>query len=358
MFAGQLQHFLYKRIAKPIFFRQDPEEVHDRMVKLGSRLGRSAFMRSIMSFFFEHRDGILSQDVLGIRFQNPIGLAAGFDKNAELTRVLPSVGFGFEEVGSVTGMPCEGNPKPRLWRHPELQSLRVYYGLKNDGCEKISKKLEGKTFDIPIGVSITKTNCKETADADVAIDDYVKAYKVFSTIGSYDTINISCPNAYGGQPFGDPERLGVLLGRINKCRAEKPIFLKLSPDFSLDEIHAIAVVAKKHNINGLICSNLKKKHDLGKGGLSGKPVASRAHEHLSYLYKTFPGEFVLVSCGGIFAGEDVYDRIRHGASLVQLITGMIYQGPQIIGQMNKTLARLLKEGGFNHIADAIGSAHR
>lgn len=357
MIATSLQRWVYGRMLKPLAFAQDPEDVHDRAIAVGRWLGRFRLSRAAMSILLRYRDPLIEQEVLGIHFPNPIGLAAGFDKNAQLTSILPSVGFGFEEIGSITGQECAGNPKPRLWRHPDLQSLRVYYGLKNDGCEEIAGRLQGKQFSGPVGVSIAKTNCADTVEMDAAIADYVKAYKAFKEIGDYDTVNISCPNAYGGQPFTDVESLDALLAALVAVRNSKPMFLKLSPDLELKQLHAIADVAKKHRVDGLIVSNLTKNHDLGKGGLGGKAVADGAMKHLVYLAKTFPNDFVLVSCGGLFTAEDVYDRIKHGASLVQLITGMIYEGPQLIGEMNRGLARLLRRDGFKNIDQAIGAAY-
>src|SRR3989338_3354508 len=205
-----LECFVYTNIAKQIFFRIDPEIVHDRMIAVGARLGRHAWTRKATSLLFSYSHPALEQDILGIHFFNPIGLSAGFDKDAELTDILPSVGFGFAEVGSVTGEPCEGNPKPRLWRLPKSKGLVVHYGLKSKGCEAIAQKLRGKTFGIPIGMSIAKTNCRETTETNSGIRDYVKAYRALSDIGAFSTINISCPNAYGGQPFTDPASLHTL----------------------------------------------------------------------------------------------------------------------------------------------------
>lgn len=358
MMATGLQRWVYGRVLKPLAFKRDPERVHDRAIAVGRWLGRFSVTRTVTEGLFAYADPVLEQDVAGIRFSNPIGLAAGFDKDANLTQILPSVGFGFEEIGSITGEPCAGNPKPRLWRHPDLQSLRVYYGLKNDGCEAIERRLRKKSFAGPVGVSIAKTNCVDTVETDAAIADYVKTYTTMRDVGDYDTINISCPNAYGGQPFTDTEQLDQLLAAIVAVRNKKPMFLKLSPDLSLEQLHCIAEVAKKHGVDGLIVSNLTKKHDLGKGGLGGKAVANGAMKHLVYLAKTFPGEFVLVSCGGLFTAEDVYERIKHGASLVQLITGMVYKGPQLIGEINRDLARLLKRDGFGNVSEAVGSAYR
>ena len=344
----------YRSILKPILFRHDPEEVHDTMTHLGALLGRFSIMRRLTRFLFHFEHPILEQTIAGIHFKNPIGLAAGFDKNANLIDILPDVGFGFEEIGSVTGEPCEGNAKPRLWRHPEQKSLRVYYGLKNDGAEAIAKQLSQKIFRFPIGVSVAKTNCAATVETTAAIADYVKAYRSFHQIGDYVTINISCPNAFGGQPFTDAHLLDQLLTAIDQVRNVHPIFLKLSPDLSESELHAIAVVALDHNINGLITSNLTKQHDYGDGGLSGKAVEAKSIAHLIYLRKTFGDKFILIACGGIFTAEDAYRRIRLGASLIQLITGMIYRGPQVIGEINLGLVALLKRDGYHSISDAIG----
>lgn len=356
---------LYRSVLKPILFKRDPEDVHEAMTHLGSILGRHKITQALTRWLFAFEDPILEQTIAGIHFKNPIGLAAGFDKNAQLTNILPDVGFGFEEIGSVTGEPCEGNPRPRLWRHPKEKSLRVYYGLKNDGAENIAKRLRtlppakggvggGFAFRFPIGISIAKTNCAATVETAPAIADYIKAYLAFDHVGDYITINISCPNAFGGQPFTDPVQLDLLLSAIDHVRDIRPIFLKLSPDLSETELHTLAEVALEHHIDGLITSNLTKQHAHGDGGLSGKAVEAQSIAHLTYLRKTFGKKFILIACGGVFSAEDAYKRIRLGASLIQLITGMIYEGPQVIGEINRGLVELLKRDGFNSITDAIG----
>ncbi len=219
--------FLYKNIAKRIFFRADPEKAHDTVTSFGRFLGSNAVTRLITALLFSYSNKVLEQKILGIAFKNPIGLAAGFDKDADLEDILPSVGFGYAEIGSITGERCAGNPKPRLWRLKKSKGLLVYYGLKNDGCEKIAEKLRGKKFLFPIGVSVAKTNCMETASNAAGIKDYVKAFSTLKDIGDYITINISCPNAFGGQPFTKAEDLNDLLVEIEKVPCRKPIFLKL-----------------------------------------------------------------------------------------------------------------------------------
>lgn len=354
----------YRRIAKPIFFRFDPEAVHDVMTSVGTLLGKTWPTRALtrLAFFYQHPK--LRQTILGITFENPVGLAAGFDKDAHLTDILPDVGFGFEEIGSITGEKCEGNPKPRLWRLPKSKGLVVYYGLKNDGCEAISKRLAGKTFRIPIGVSIAKTNCCETAKEEVGIADYEKAMRTMKDIGSYITINISCPNAFGGEPFTEEGKLDRLLTRLDTVPTEKPIFLKMPSDLEFSVVDNLLEVAERHRVHGFICTNLTKKRDTPKikdstvpekGGISGKVVVDLSDALIEHIYRKTAGKYVIVGCGGVFTAEDAYRKIRKGASLIQLVTGMIFEGPQTIGAINEGLVRLLKRDGFLSIRDAIGA---
>src|SRR3989344_4362727 len=353
----------YWWVLKPIFFRSDPEKVHDRMTSVGSFLSKYNLTKKLTSLIFGYSHLSLNQNILGINFKNPIGLSAGFDKNAILTDILPSVGFGFIEVGSITGEYCEGNPKPRLWRLKKSKSLVVYYGLKNDGCESIAKRLTNKKFSIPVGINIAKTNCKETIDTNKAIADYFKAYTAFTNIGNYVTINISCPNAFGGQPFTDSKRLDALIDKIMSVPKTKPIFLKLSPDLSKQEIDEIINIAIKFKIDGFICANLTKNRNNKNiidenmpevGGLSGKVVDSLSDELIRYIYKKTNGEFVIIGVGGVFRAEDAYRKIKAGASLIELITGMIFEGPQVISEINLGLVKLLKADGYKNISEAIG----
>lgn len=351
--------FLYKNILKPFFFLFDPEFVHDGMILTGQILGSNFLTRKMTSLFFSYSNPSLEQTILGIKFKNPIGLSAGFDKDALLTDILPSVGFGFEEVGSITGEFCSGNPKPRLWRLKDLKSLIVYYGLKNNGCKEIAKKLKNKKFTIPIGTSIAKTNCADTVDTDKGITDYIKAFKAFSDIGAYFTINISCPNAYGGLPFTDNKKLDKLLTQTDKIKTKKPIFLKMSPDLTDKELEGILDVAAKHKVDGFVCSNLTKNSKMAeKGGLSGKLVEDLANELISKVYKKTKGKYIIIGCGGVFSAEDAYKKIKLGASLVQLITGMIFEGPQLIGEINRGLVKLLQKDGYNNISEAVGQLQK
>lgn len=354
---------IYRNIAKNIFFAIDPETVHDRIILIGRFLGSNPITRGLTSLLFNYSNPRLEQEILGIKFKNPVGLAAGFDKDAHLTDILPKVGFGFAEVGSITGQPCEGNPKPRLWRLKKSKGLVVYYGLKNRGCESISTRLKNKKFEIPVGISIAKTNNRDTVETDLAVADYAKALSCFSEIGAYHTINISCPNAFGGEPFIDKIRLEKLLSELDKIKTDRPRFIKLSPDLSEKEIDDILEVIGVHKIHGIICSNLTKKRENekiiddnlpDKGGISGKALEGLADDLIRRVWRKTKSRYAIIGCGGIFSAEDAYKKIKLGASLVQLITGMIFEGPQLISDINSGLARLLERDGFKNISQAVG----
>lgn len=362
--------FGYKYFAKPYFFTQDPERVHDNMISLGKFLGKANFFKSIIRIAFNYEAKILQTNVAGLSFKNPVGLAAGFDKDAELTDILPAVGFGFAEVGSITGKTCAGNLKPRLWRLPKSNSLVVYYGLKNKGCYEIVNRLKKKInknghFKIPIGFSVAMTNIPDNADIEKAIRDYVLAFETCAEIADYITVNISCPNITCGEEklFLVPENLEKLLVELDQIKFEKPIFVKMSPDLELNVIDQILNVLEKHRVAGIICTNLTKKRDPNlvvekdipeNGGLSGAPVKEASDKLLAYLYKKVGHQFVLIGCGGIFSAVDAYRKIRLGASALQLITGMIYVGPQLVGDINRGLAQMLRKDGFKNVTEAVG----
>ncbi len=351
-----------------MLFIQDPEKVHDSAVAIGRFFGFNLITRAATKFFFNYQHPMLEQNIAGIRFRNPIGLAAGFDKDAQLTSILSCVGFGFEEIGSITGEYCAGNPKPRLWRIPRAEAIIVYYGLKNEGAEYIASKLENRSFPIPIGVSAAKTNSKETIHLRAGIEDYMKVIRTFRNIGAYYTINISCPNSFGGEDFVDTKKMIMLFNAMKKEKLfHKPVFIKISPDMSVKRLDAIISLSIKYNVTGLISANLIKKREHAKtltkdelatwkkGGLSGKPVKAYALKQVQYIFKKAGKKLVIIGCGGINSAEDAYEYICSGASLVQLITGMIYEGPQLIGEINRGLVDLLKKDGFSNISEAVGS---
>lgn len=361
--------FLYRTFLKPVFFLIDPERVHEGMVRFGAFLGSCAFFRWITRCVFgSSHNSMLRQSVRGVVFENPIGLSGGFDKNAVLTGIMGSVGFGFMEVGSVTARAYAGNPGRHLWRMPASRALVVYYGLKNEGAAPISNRLERqlarRPFDIPVSINIAKTNCRETNDVNIGIADYCETFKMFLDIGSMFTINISCPNVTSGQPFHEAENLEKLLKELGRIPTEKPIFIKISPDVTHEQLDAILEVAAVHHVDGFVCTNLSKRRDLSSispkdfvpevGGISGKVVEELTNAQIPYVYRKSKGRFLIIGVGGIFSAQDAYRKIRLGASLLELITGMVYQGPQLISEIQLGLIDLLKKDGFTHISQAVG----
>ena len=348
---------------RPLLFKFSPERMHKDFVNFGWFLGSNPITRGLTSWMFNYENSMLKQNICGIDFKNPIGLAAGFDKNLKLTKIIGKVGFGYTEVGSVTAKSYSGNEGKHLWRLVKSESLVVYYGLMNDGVQKLRKRLLGKRF-LPIGVSVAKTNSKETVDPVVGVEDYLEGITVMQPVSDYITINISCPNAHGGLAFTDAKLLDSLLSKVDKIKS-KPVFLKMAPDLSKAEIDEVISVCDKHKVDGLILTNLTKKRNLpsilekeaeglDKGGISGKVLRDMSDEVLKYVYRKTKGKYVLVGCGGIFTAEDAYRKIRLGASLLQLITSMIFEGPTVLSEINSGLVELLKRDGFKNISEAVG----
>jgi dihydroorotate dehydrogenase len=350
--------FLYQNLLKRIFFLYEPQKVHDRMVIAGNFFGRSSWGRGLFRLFFDYNNPKLRQTLAGLEFKNPVGLAAGFDKEAMLPSLLPAMGFGFEEVGSITFQPYAGNVGKWMWRLPEAKSLRINYGLKNSGANNIHSRLSGKKFNFILGISIAKTNSSLTSVVEQGIDDYLQSYRIFQNTGDYFTINISCPNTSEPSPiFAEPENLDLLLQKLFSIPKTKPVFIKLSPDLTEEKLNGILALGNTYPVDGFICTNLTKVNKFnheGKGGFSGKAVEELSNQMLAKVYKYYGGKKIVIGCGGIFSAEDAYKKIKLGASLVQLITGMIYQGPQLVSQINLGLVKLLERDGYANICEAVG----
>lgn len=358
LIKNKTNNLIYNHVIKPICFMNDAEKIHNLFIKIGKLLGENKTTKKTTSLLFNYQNKKLEQKILGIKFRNPIGLSAGFDKNAELISIMEDVGFGFVEVGSITALACEGNKGKRVDRIPNKESLWVNFGLNNNGVREITKRLENRHFNLTYGVSVAKTNCKETVDPEVGIKDYITSLEESKKIGEYYTINISCPNSYGGQPFANPKLYEKLLKEMDKLNIKKPIFVKLSPDLGKSNIDKLLSISKKHKVDGFICTNLTKKHSIGTGGLSGKIVEKKANELISYVYKKTKGKYLIIGAGGVFSAKDAYEKIKLGASLVQLITGMIYKGPSLIGEINYGLVKLLEKDGYTNISEAVGKYHK
>ncbi len=358
---------MYKKLIKPILFLFDPEHVHDFFIFVGKILGSNFLTRYFVDIFCNYKNLRLKTRVCEIDFENPVGLAAGFDKDVDLTEIMPSVGFGYMEVGAVTRHPYEGNKGLRLVRLPKDQSLIVYYGLKSIGAEKIEKKLKHLKFKFPVGINIAKTNRVDIC-GDKSVTDYIETYKILGRYFAYVTINISCPNAQDGCTFQDPDMLDQLLFSLSKEEKVCPVFLKLSVHLDQTEIdNIVSIVDKYVFVDGFVMGNLSKRRDIldlksekerlnliPLGGISGKPVKDLSTNLIRYIYKKTKGKYVIIGLGGVFTAEDAYEKIKAGASIIQIITGLIYGGPMSVKNINKGLVKLLEKDGYSNIAEAVG----
>ncbi|VVA44124.1 Dihydroorotate dehydrogenase (quinone) [Candidatus Roizmanbacteria bacterium] len=361
--------FFYQNIMKPVFFLLDPEFIHNIMVARGELIGKT-FLKNYFNWKFNYQSSKLRQKIYGINFVGPVGLAAGFDYDAKLTQVLYSLGFGFQTVGTITNIPYEGNAYPRLGRLPKSRSLMVNKGFKNNGAKAIVNKIQSYDFKIPVGISIGVTNSKDINTIPNAIKDIISAFKMFEknkTKNSYFELNISCPNLVNTDlDFYKPENFKQLLQSVKRLNMKKPVFIKMPISVSDKEFTALLnVLIDFKFVKGIIIGNLLKdrksrlldKQEVAKfsvGSFSGKPCEPRSNELIKLAYKKYGNKLVIIGCGGVFNGQDAYKKIKLGASLIQLITGMIYQGPQLISQINLELEELLEKDGFKNIKQAVG----
>ena len=361
----------YKYLANPILFKIPPDKTHGDMIALTSWAGKYTIFRKITGFLLNSRDdNRLAQELFGIKFKKPVGVSAGFDKNGETIPMMAQLGLGFIEVGSVTAKKCIGNPRPWFHRLPNSQSLVVNAGLGNEGSESVLKRIRSypdKVIgDFPIILSVAKTNCKEVVSVAEGIEDYVKTItraKSETRIKMIE-INISCPNTYGGEPFTDSEKLTRLLKAVNKIGIKKPILLKMPVDLPWNDFKKLLDVAVLYKVSGVTISNLTKDRsrvdpldnltDEIHGNMSGKPTESISNELIRQTYLNYGDRLKIIGVGGIFTAEDAYKKIRLGASLVEIISGLIYCGPQLAAEINDGFSRFLKRDGFKSISEAVG----
>lgn len=360
--------YCYRLLIKPTLFLFDPEKVHELVLNIGEVLGKFSFIRWIARYAFEYKNQALSQKIAGINFETPIGLAAGFDYEAKMPQILSTLGFGFETIGTITNKPYEGNPAPRLGRLPKSRSLMVNKGFKNKGAEEITKKLAKLSPEIPIGISIGQTNSKKPMTQKESVQDIISAFTIFENSHvrhSYYELNISCPNLFGEVNFYSQKNLEELLDEIKNLKIKKPIFIKMPIEKSNKEVIVMLDVIVKYPIKGVIFGNVQKNRKdpsfdpvevkrFKVGNFSGKPTEKRSNELIKLAYKKYGDKLIIIGCGGIFNAKDAYKKIKLGSSLCQLITGTIYEGPQLVAQINLELMDLLKKDKLAHISEAIG----
>lgn len=372
-----LLSLFYKHVIKPVFFLFDAELVHNFVTSRGEFIGRFQTPSKILGKLFAKKSVVLKQKIAGITFEGPIGLAAGFDYEAKLTQILPSVGFGFQTIGTITNLPYEGNPRPILGRLPKSKSLMVNKGFKNKGARQTAEKLAKLNFKIPLGISIGKTNVKHEETQKSAIGDILSAFRIFESSNiknlpagkqvAYYELNISCPNLFGNITFYPPRNLDELLIAIDKLKLKKPVFIKMPINESNGQTLKMLDVITRHKVAGVIFGNLQKDRSNPEivkeeikwkvGNFSGLPTQKRSDELIALAYKYCGDKLIIIGCGGIFSTDDAYRKIKLGASLVQLITGLIFEGPFLVAQINDELPKLLKKDRFKNISEAIGSGN-
>lgn len=342
-------------LVRPLAFALDAERAHRLTIRA---------LKLMPAGLPPKPDPMLAMNVAGLRFANPVGLAAGFDKDAEVWRQMLGFGFGFVEVGTLTPRPQPGNPRPRLFRLVEDRAVINRMGFNNCGQGEAIPRLRMS------GPGLVGANIGANKDSADRIADYVEGVKAMRDVADYLTVNISSPNTPGLRALQDKAALDELLAAVIDARgdegpgpAQPPIFLKVAPDLDRSEVDDVAGVAIDRKVDGLIIGNttisrpaLRSRHRGESGGLSGMPLKALALERLSDFRDSTGGAMTLIAAGGIENGVDVFERIRAGASLVQLYTALVYEGPGLAERINGELKRLLALNGFSSLAEAVGSA--
>jgi dihydroorotate dehydrogenase len=371
--VSRVSSALYRRVMKPILFRFSADSVHERMIALGYRVQNWHIVRFVLRKVYAFEDDRLRSTLLGITFKNPLGLSAGLDKDVKIPQMLKAIGFGFAECGSVTYGSYEGNKQPWYTRLPASRSIIVNSGLRSEGVKSVNKRVLSypkNTFtEFPLNISIAKTNSRKANTCDSGIADYIASLKYWEEHGgaTYYTINISCPNTFGGEPFTDELSLEKLLRAIDELNITRPLFVKMPIDKSWVQSRKLLSVCARHKVDGITYGNLYKDRSTVKlsesydahlkGNFSGKPCFDVSNELLARAYAQFGNRFVFSGVGGVFSAEDAYTKIKLGATFVQIITGLIFEGPMVVGQINRGLVALLEKDGFKHINDAVGSGN-
>ena len=339
-------------LIKPILFKFDPEKVHYFVTRNLKRFNRFPGGTALSRAIWDLSDPRLEQEVFGLKFKNPVGLAAGFDKNAETISEMANLGFGFIEVGTVTPLPQPGNPKPRMFRLPEDSALINRMGFNNLGMDAAAeniaayrKKASAAQKGLIIGGNIGKNKLTTNEDA---VSDYIKCFDRLFDVVDYFVVNVSSPNTPGLRELQEKEPLMQLLStlqqRNSKNGISRPILLKIAPDLTDSQLDDIVDIVKSTGITGVIATNttisregLSSANKIETGGLSGKPLTKRSTEVIAYLANRSKGAFPIIGVGGIHSPEDAMEKLNAGASLIQLYTGFIYEGPGLIKRINKRI---------------------
>jgi len=337
---------MYQKLIKPFLFRLDAEKAHHLVFGLIKVLFQIPGVRG-MWYLRSVRHRKLERELLGLRFKNPVGLAAGMDKNGRLINEWFYMGFGFVEIGTVTPKPQSGNPQPRLFRLPDDEALINRMGFNNDGAEKIAKRLRSKYTTLIVGGNIGKN--KDTPN-EQAGDDYKLCFEALYDCVDYFVVNVSSPNTPGLRELQEKEPLTRLLQSLNDLNATKsqrrPILLKIAPDLTDQQLDDIVEIVKETGIDGLIATNTTISREslitpeseitaIGAGGLSGKPLRDRSTEVIRYLRKAAGPDLPIIGVGGIHSADDAIEKLKSGANLIQIYSGFVYEGPGLIEEINQ-----------------------
>jgi len=360
---------VYRALVRPLLFSLPPETAHELALHSLSLL-TPQIITSLLGRSYTNPS--LSVDRFGISFPNPVGLAAGFDKNGIALDGLAAIGFGFIEAGTVTMHPQPGNPRPRLFRLPEDRALINRAGFNNEGAAAFAKRLAKRKPNCVLGVSIGKS---KIASLDQATEDYLSSFELIYRVADYVAINVSSPNTSQLRELQQADQLSSLLIAVQKRNRELqqvhqrprpiPLLVKLSPDMSREQLEMSVDVLVRLKIDGIIATNTTTSRDdlstpgarvaaVGEGGLSGAPLRAKSTQTIKDVYQLTKGRIPIIGVGGIFTAEDAWEKIAAGASLVQLYTGFIYRGPNVAREINEGLAQILKREGFSNLDAAIG----
>jgi len=348
--------FNYETIKK-IMFNFQPETAHT-IAEAG--LKTLPYCRMINNYMVEQNfvnNPMLSQDIFGVTFNNPIGLGAGFDKNATMIKAMPAMGFGYTEIGTMTPKPQAGNPKPRLFRFPQEEAIQNAMGFNNEGALEVTRNLtKVYPYRLPIGASIGKN---KLTPENMALEDYEILVRGFKDICDYMVVNISSPNTPNLRDLQNEEFIKAVF-TMAKSITKKPILLKIAPDMEAETAITLCQTAIDSGADGIVATNTTQDYSLVSnpkdfGGISGKVMSDKSYELFKAIGEKLHDKTILISVGGISDAADAYRRIKAGASLIQILSGFIFKGPSMCKDINEGLIELLKADGYTHISQAIGA---
>ncbi len=371
---------MFWNLIRPILFTLPPETAHSLAFSAMKAVQSTSLLLRTLASRCRCEDDRLRSTVFGLEFANPVGLAAGLDKDAHLLPIWHALGFGFAEVGTITPLPQDGNPRPRLFRLASDEALINRMGFNNDGSQVIHQRLldllnSGKWPPFPVGINLGKG--RETP-LEKAASDYTTLLDDFLDLGDYFVVNVSSPNTPDLRKLQEKSRLDELLSALqekNRARFKdriRPLLIKVDPDMEWPQLNDIIELAGKHQLAGIIATNTTLARDGLRtsippaearprgngesGGLSGHPLRHRSTEFIRHIHRETDGKLPIIGVGGISGAEDAYEKIRAGASLIQVYTGLIYQGPTLVRQINQGLVRLLERDGFRNVSDTVGKS--